>query len=158
GNFIGTSSDGLADLGNAEEGVLISNSPNNTVGGTTAAARNLISSNHWGVVITGPASAANVVQGNFIGTDVSGTKPLGNELDGVLIQLTASNTTVGGTSTSSANSIAFNERDGVRIADNSRNNAILTNSIFSNALQGIDLVDPASNHQQPAPILTGISS
>ena len=69
GNFIGTDITGTLDLGNSQEGVRIDNAPGNTIGGTTAAARNVISANHWGVVITGPQAIGNVVQGNFIGTD-----------------------------------------------------------------------------------------
>ena len=46
GNFIGIDKAGTADRGNANEGVLIEESSDNTVGGTTAAARNVISANH----------------------------------------------------------------------------------------------------------------
>ena len=43
------------------------------IGGTTAAARNLISGNlHEGVLIGFAGTANNVVEGNFIGTDVTG--------------------------------------------------------------------------------------
>ena len=45
GNFIGTNAAGTTDLGNTTSGVTISSASNNTVGGTTSAARNLISGN-----------------------------------------------------------------------------------------------------------------
>ena len=46
GNFIGTDVSGTADLGNGRVGVLISaEATNNTVGGTSDAARNVISGN-----------------------------------------------------------------------------------------------------------------
>ena len=65
-----------------------------TLGGTTAAVRNLISGNNGiGVKIRG----IDVVQGNFIGTDVTGTLPLGNASYGVYFDFSVSNATVGGT-------------------------------------------------------------
>jgi hypothetical protein len=144
GNLIGTNVTGMLDLNNSQQGVLIDGAPNNIVGGATAATRNLISANHWGVELRGPQTTGNVVQGNFIGTDITGNAPLGNgsELDGVLIRLGASRNTIGGTSPAAGNRIAFNERDGVRVEDNSVGNAILTNAIFSNTRLGIDLFVP----------------
>ena len=45
----------------------------NTVGGTTAAARNIISGNaDDGIEIEGSGTSGNVVEGNFIGTDATG--------------------------------------------------------------------------------------
>src|SRR5829696_7746991 len=43
GNYIGTDASGTKDLGNAEQGVFIGRAPNNTLGGTQAEARNVIS-------------------------------------------------------------------------------------------------------------------
>ena len=74
GNFIGTDITGTLDLGNSQEGVRIENAPSNSIGGSTATDRNLISANHTGVAITGPQALGNVVQGNFIGTDITGTE------------------------------------------------------------------------------------
>ena len=52
------------------------------VGGTTAAARNVISGNfNEGVLIGFAGTANNVVEGNFIGTDVTGRRPLANAAD-----------------------------------------------------------------------------
>ena len=49
GNYIGIDEAGTADRGNASDGVLIEEASDNTVGGTTAAARNVISANLWGI-------------------------------------------------------------------------------------------------------------
>ena len=53
GNLIGTDKSGTADLGNSNQGVLIEGAFGNTIGGTTAAARNVISANQWGIQIDG---------------------------------------------------------------------------------------------------------
>src|SRR5262249_20435311 len=70
GNYIGTDVHGTAALGNAINGVLIQDAASNTVGGSTAAARNLISGNGTsinggnGVQISGSGASGNVVTGN----------------------------------------------------------------------------------------------
>jgi hypothetical protein len=75
GNYVGTNPAGTAAMRNFVIGLDIVGS-NNLIGGTTAAARNLISGNTYaGVQIDG---ASNRVQGNYIGTDVTGTRALGN--------------------------------------------------------------------------------
>ncbi|HEY7913503.1 MAG TPA: FG-GAP-like repeat-containing protein, partial [Blastocatellia bacterium] len=83
GNFIGLNAASAPNLGNGETGVVISAGMNNTVGGTTAAARNCISSNiAHGILVLGPASGNNI-RGNFIGTDAAGALAFGNISDGI---------------------------------------------------------------------------
>ena len=74
GNFISTDVTGTKVLEGG--GVTIDGAANNTIGGTTAGARNLISGEDAGVLIDDSGGTGNVVQGNFIGTDVTGTKIL----------------------------------------------------------------------------------
>ena len=50
----------------------IDSASDNTVGGTVAAARNLISGNNVGVLIVGAGAIGNTVLGNYIGTDATG--------------------------------------------------------------------------------------
>ena len=139
GNRIGTNAAGTLDRGNLGAGVLIVNSASNTIGGTTAATRNLISGNDQsGVSISGASASGNLVQGNFVGTNAAGTLAIANSLDGILINGASSNT-IGGTAVSAANTIAFNGRDGVRIVGTAVGNRIQRNSLFSNAALGIDL-------------------
>jgi CSLREA domain-containing protein len=154
GNFIGTDLGGTFDVGNGGDGVSVSSpSSSNTVGGSSPAARNLISGNGGeGVNIKanflnpGPASF-NRVMGNLIGTKKDGTTALGNSDDGVEIFF-ASNNTV------SSNTIAFNFRDGVRVfetfgPDAANGNLLFGNSIFSNVEQGIDLGDDGRTINDP---------
>ena len=113
GNFIGTDASGTQDLGNGTRGVDIYNAPNNTVGGTTAAERNIISGNAGnGVHIFESGATGNKVIGNYIGTDKSGTADLGNTGDGVHVGY-ASNTTVGGATAGERNVISGNDSSGV---------------------------------------------
>jgi len=79
GNFIGTNAAGTAALPNHFG--ISTNSATSTFGGTTPAARNLVSGNSTQQVelsssLGNPLVTGNVVEGNFIGTDVTGTLPI----------------------------------------------------------------------------------
>lgn len=82
-NYIGTNLAGTAVSGAGT--VFISNSPNNTIGGTTG---NVIAR---GVSITLPASTGNIIRGNKIGTNADGTANLATTGEGVLIDNCANN-------------------------------------------------------------------
>ena len=109
GNFIGTDASGTVARSN-ETGVLVNASSNNIIGGTTPAARNVISGNKTGIDVSGDN---NFVQGNFIGTDATGTKlvtingveVLGNETG---VKISGNNNTVGGTQAAERNVISGN--------------------------------------------------
>jgi len=115
GNFIGTDATGTLDRGNGGHGVAIESSIDNTIGGTSAAARNVISGNDGnGVAITGGGVAAvNRVQGNYIGTNAQGTTAIANALAGV--QVAGDNNLIGGANDGARNVIAGNGQDGVAI-------------------------------------------
>jgi hypothetical protein len=114
GNFIGTDVTGTHSLGNAVNGVLVSGT-SNTIGGTTAGTRNVISGNaRDGVRIDSSGTAGNVVAGNYIGTNAAGTAALPNQI-GVLISGGSTGNTVGGTAAGARNVISGNAGDGVRI-------------------------------------------
>lgn len=115
GNRIGTNSAGTAAVGNVANGVVLSNAPNNTVGGTAVGAGNVISGNgRHGIVISGATAMNNVVQQNRIGTDTNGTAALPNGQTGVAI-VGSSNNTVGGTAAGAGNVISGNLANGVAI-------------------------------------------
>ena len=165
-NFIGTNATGSFAQGNARDGVLISSSSGNLVGGPTAAARNLLSGNRNGVQIFG-VGTGNQVRGNSIGTDASGTLSLGNSQNGVLI-LGASNSVIGEAGSASSNRISFNGAAGVAVQSGT-NNSIQSNSIVSNGGLGIDLGaigvnandagdgDSGANNLQNYPVITSAS-
>ena len=102
GNYLGTDLTGTTALSN-HVGIEVQ-SGSNTIGGTTASSRNLLSGNiQYGVRIednffgtsTGAANG-NIVRGNFIGTDVTGLLPLTNNYAGIFVN-GPSGTMIGGT-------------------------------------------------------------
>jgi len=145
GNYIGTTASGNAALGNVRNGIVAFSGANgNSIGGTTTAARNVISGNS-GVGIDLIFNDQNIVQGNFIGTDAAGIGNLGNGSFGIRILFSNTNT-IGGTAAGAGNTIAFNADTGVFVsgAPGTINHRILGNSIFNNVGIGIDLQDAAT--------------
>jgi parallel beta-helix repeat protein len=130
GNFIGTNLAGSAALGNFI-GVMASNSSNNTIGGATIGARNVISGNTNSGIIINPNAAGNQIQGNRIGTDVNGVAALGNGADGIGLQ-GVSNNTIGGAAASARNIISGNSNQGIFISLGATANIVQGNFIGTN--------------------------
>ncbi|MCX6927648.1 MAG: carboxypeptidase regulatory-like domain-containing protein, partial [Verrucomicrobia bacterium] len=163
GNFIGTDPSGLLARTNGY-GILVF-SDNNLIGGTNAAALNLISANTLGGINLSGLASGNVIQGNVIGADLTSTLGLGSQFGGV-DNLGGFNI-VGGTSPGAGNVIAFNAAYGVRIQAGV-GNQIRGNSIFSNHDLGIDLSplgvtpndlgdgDTGPNNLQNFPLITAV--
>jgi len=175
GNFIGTDAtgtvtdpDGISnngdELGNTI-GVALTNALNNSIGGTTARARNIISGNGIGISISGGTD--NKIQGDYIGTNAAGDTRLGNN-QGVVLS-NAPNNTIGGTTAAARNIISGNGNSGsnpslntlsgvevqfdINDLSKATGNRILSNSIYDNARLGIDLYHtnnpPRSHPQRP---------
>ena len=75
GNFLGTNAAGSSAVANAV-GVEILDASDNLIGGTTPAARNLLSGNGYGVVVLGTVPSThtalrNLVRGNYVGTNAA---------------------------------------------------------------------------------------
>jgi titin len=146
GNYIGTDATGTVAAANGSSGVNILSGSNNTIGGTTAAARNLLSGNTgYGLAISGNGTQ---VRGNYIGTTISGAMALGNT-SGVYVF--GADNTIGGTATGAGNVIAGNTFDGVFIPSGEGNllqaNLIGTGATGIGALPngryGVNLAAPA---------------
>ena len=175
GNFIGITPGGK-DMGNGAGLNIRSGSSGNSVGGTTPDKRNIISGtgpssnlSSTGLTLSDTGTTSNKVMGNYIGTTKSGTGDLGNAGRGVFIGNGASNNVIGDNDpgdglTNAANIIAFNGLWGVDVSgQTSTGNAILRNSIFSNARTGINLggvpndpgdADTGPNNLQNYPVIT----
>ena len=157
GNFIGTDPTGFLDRGNLGSAVVIFRSSDNIIGGTSAAARNVISANHQAGGTSGEAVllygdgvlvfSGNRIEGNLLGTAADGRTALGNSGCAVRFGQPVWNTTIGGTAPGAGNVIAFNAaadapRDACGVDDplkfgNPTGIAILGNSIHSNFGLGI---------------------
>ncbi|HZI60435.1 MAG TPA: Calx-beta domain-containing protein [Pyrinomonadaceae bacterium] len=113
-NYLGLEPTGTAARPNGV-GLFLSNSSNNLIGGTTAAARNVISANLTaGINLSG---SNNVVQGNYIGTNPSGTAGIGFAQNGIEISgAGTANNLIGGTSPGAGNVISGNSRGIVIVA------------------------------------------
>jgi len=95
-NHIGTDVTGTVVQGNGANGVQVIDSPNNTIGGTTPAARNLIAGNVGEEVrLDGAATTRNMIRGNYIGTNASGTAVLSSSNSGIYIRKAPGNSVIG---------------------------------------------------------------
>jgi hypothetical protein len=151
GNLIGTDATGTVAMPNGTAfpgqlgGVVLS--PNQgsmagtLVGGTTPAARNVISGNVGaGILSFGQVDFTGTrIEGNYIGTDVTGTLPLGNTGRGV--DNSASAVAIGGTAAGAGNLIAHSGGAGVSISGG-LGVRVQGNSIRDNGGLGIDLGFP----------------
>ncbi len=136
GNAIGTDAAGLLARPN-NGGIYVSGGAGVTIGGTTAADRNVVSGNNsFGVRVEG-AGAVNV-QGNSIGSNTGSTALLANNGPGISI-VNSSNVVVGGSTGGAGNLITANTGGGVIVSGSSGANALLANTITANTGLGIDL-------------------
>jgi len=123
GNFVGTTADGDAGLGNAGDGVWIDHASQNSLIGCKFRNNpfvyyNVVSANRGnGLRITD--SNGTVVQGNFFGVGANNTTILGDRQDGILVDGTSANTQVGGV-IPLGNAAAGNFRNGVEVAGRAR--------------------------------------
>jgi YVTN family beta-propeller protein len=136
GNYIGTNVTGTSPIPNLTAGVSIQ-ANSNTIGGSAAGARNVISGNATGVLISS-GSTSNLVQGNAIGTAADGVSSLPNTGDGVLVSSGTNNDIGGLPLQQQGNIIAFNGGRGVGVTAGT-GNRINYNAIRNNGGLAIDL-------------------
>ena len=146
GNRVGTNAAGTGAVANGDNGVHLAQSAQDVlVGGSGAAARNVVSGNeNNGVCIVGSATALRVVN-NFIGTNASGGGAVPNAIHGVAVGGLAHDNEI------RANRIAQNGGAGILIGSDAAQaavglgtdadvgNAALANRIYANGGIGIDL-------------------
>jgi len=99
-NYIGTNPTGTQPagevfFGNAGNGIHIIDGANNTIGGSAAADRNVVSGNDGeGIRIDGALATGNMIRGNYIGTTADGEDALGNLLSGVYLRKAPGNSVI----------------------------------------------------------------
>jgi parallel beta-helix repeat protein len=124
GNFVGTTADGNAALGNGGNGVRIDGADGNSLIGCRFANNpfvyyNVLSGNgRNGLRVTDADNTT--VQGNFFGIGANNTNLVGNSRDGVRIDGSSSGTQVGGV-IPLGNVSSGNGRNGVEVADTASN-------------------------------------
>ncbi|MBP7586346.1 MAG: right-handed parallel beta-helix repeat-containing protein [Thermoanaerobaculia bacterium] len=134
-NILGLNAAATADLADTGSGIEIY-SPGNTIG--TPGAGNVIAGfTYQGITLSGAATSGNVIQGNWIGTNPALAPGLGNAQLGIYV-LDAVGNKIGGTAAGEGNVIANNGFIGLWVEHGDRNE-ISGNSIFGNALLGIDI-------------------
>jgi hypothetical protein len=133
--YIGIGADGITDMGNGSFGIFISNGDNNFIGGeSTAAQRNVISNNWFGIRIDGGID--NQIKNNFIGTTADGLSADGNSY-GIYISTTGN--MVGSNLSLGHNLISGNIGPGIRL------NSAQYNIIYGN------YIGFARDHTTPLP-------
>lgn len=135
GNYIGVAPDGVTAVSNTWGGILLEQSAaQNTIGGTTANDRNIISgsASGYGIAISGEDCDGNIIKGNYIGTDYTGTVDVGNATYGIFVEM-ADSTVIGGTTSNERNIISGNNSYGVLLYANSNNNTVYGNYIGTQA-------------------------
>lgn len=149
GNLVGTDASGLVALANAGNGVYLTtgagysvHGAGHLVGGTTAAARNVLAGNTgdglaiWGDGTGSASGTSATIQGNYIGVNVTGTAALANAQWGIRLDNAIANVQVGGSAAGVGNVISGNGANAAGQAGLQLNGSTLTvqgNTIGYNA-------------------------
>lgn len=140
GNYLGIDSTGSsAAVGNGD-GIEVLSSSDNTIGGTSPLARNVIGNNSGpGVVVpfSNLPSLRNVILGNYVGTGPDGVTTAPNAAGIHLTQATA--TTLGGTAAGAGNVISGNFLSGVILEGGTGGTTIVGNRIGVDATASTDV-------------------
>jgi hypothetical protein len=134
GNYIGLDVTGTAAIGNTSSGIEIMNSPTNPVGGTSLAARNVISANYAGVYLRGTTTTGVLIQGNIIGLDFTGTVDRGNSY-GVHLGYDSHGNAIGGTASGAGNLISGNST-GIYFDDYENVNNVIQGNLVGTDITG----------------------
>ncbi|MDP9100056.1 MAG: FG-GAP-like repeat-containing protein [Verrucomicrobiota bacterium] len=114
GNLIGTTADGTQPLANGWIGIDVGGNEALTIGGTTAAARNVIAANYIGIRIVHDSGGGALIQGNYIGTNAQATGTLPNTGPGISLSGTR-DVTIGGTLPGARNVVSGNGGNGIEL-------------------------------------------
>ena len=137
GNWIGLDSTGTADQGNTGYGVEITSSSGNTIGGSSAADRNVISGNDQSGISLWTSVTATTIQGNYIGLNAAGTSDVGNTRDGIAVGGGANANIIGGDRTlGQGNVISGNLNDGIELGGAGVNNNLIYGNLIGTDYTG----------------------
>jgi parallel beta-helix repeat protein len=137
GNYIGLDAGGSVRRRN-NTGLSI-DTPNNIVGGTNPAQRNVISGSTFDNLGIGGSGSNNQIKGNYIGTNASGTASL-SDGSGFGIEILNGNNAdniIGGTETGAGNLISGNGQYGIQARGN---NTIIQGNLIGSDLTGTQAI------------------
>ena len=127
GNYLGVNASGQTAKGNGLGGLTISDASANWIGGTNAAARNIISGNAYsGVFVMGFTSTDNRILGNYIGLNAAGSAPVPN-LQGGISVIDSYNNWIGGRGPGEGNVVSGNTQNGLAMWGAATGNVIQGN-------------------------------
>jgi parallel beta-helix repeat protein len=157
GNYIGINVAGTAAVPNTTSGIGIQGGIKNTIGGTTAGARNVISGNlQDGVVVNNPSND-NIITGNYVGLNAAGSSAVGNGWYG--IETSSARTLI------DRNIVSGNKYSGVVLWLASSNASKVTNNFIgtdkdgkyavANQWNGVDISSGSSNNLVQNNLISG---
>lgn len=166
GNTLGLNAAGTADLGNASGGIsvqAVASGSTVQIGGTTTAARNIISGNDLLGIYDGASNAHTLnVWNNYVGLSAAGIHPLGNGSVGILISSTGASVNIGDStgSASARNVISVNgtpANSGAGIRVHSANSLIVKGNYIGLGMNGTTLMANGATEiaiDQPSSVTT----
>ncbi|MDX2436717.1 MAG: right-handed parallel beta-helix repeat-containing protein [Acidobacteriota bacterium] len=141
GNRIGVDRAATAKLPNGSNGIYLNGTASgNTIGGATAAARNIVSGNTNAGIWADFAQTGLTIQGNTVGTGLTGAETtLGNSFTGIRVSVATggANVVVGGEGPDEGNLVAYNGQQGLYTVNAGPGVQFVGNDIHDNGFGGI---------------------
>ncbi len=154
GCFLGTDATGELAVPDGKQGTGIEiEVSSNTIGGTTPADRNIISTGatgdlNYGITLTGADAYGNVIEGNYVGTDATGTKGLGN-WQGISLSQTGTGNTIGGSVAGAGNIISGSSDAGIIMSGGGSGTVVQGNFIGTDVTGTVALPNGTENAGSP---------
>ncbi len=154
GCFLGTDATGEQAVPDQKEGTGIEvEVSSNTIGGTTPADRNIISTGatgalSYGIWLTGADAYGNVIEGNYVGTDATGTESLGN-WQGISLYQTGTGNTIGGSVAGAGNIISGSIDAGIIMSGGGSGTVVQGNYIGTDVTGTVALPNGTGNAGSP---------
>ena len=153
GNLIGTNATGTLPVANGT-GIFVSGVSGTIIGGSTVAARNVVSGNTASGILLS-SETGTLIRGNYIGVRADGGAAIPNGGDGVRLTAGATGNSIGSAQSGGGNLISGNTGNGISLSATTVNgNEILGNRIgtddlsttsIPNGLHGISISDASAN-------------
>lgn len=147
GNNIGIAPNETTAIGNLSTGIDITDSDNNTIGGSTAGDGNVVSNNTDNGITLNNSNNIDLF-GNIVGLDATGLIAMGNLSQGISLSNGSSTNNIGGSGANERNIVGANLESGITLENAGNNNTLRNNYIgigsdgttaLGNLYHGIDI-------------------